>query len=102
MKWDSERVIGVDRVTTETQKKRGVREWVYSLDFNESCPDVQYLVDFLHRVKEKSPDGFERIQYVEQPTSRDLKTHRQNVLFEAAKLKPVVIAVCDPSVLFTN
>jgi L-alanine-DL-glutamate epimerase-like enolase superfamily enzyme len=28
---------------------------------------------------------------VEQPTARDLKTHRQNVMFEAAKIKPVVI-----------
>jgi hypothetical protein len=91
LKWDSERVIAVDRVTTATQNKRGVREWVYSLDFNERCPNVQYLVDFLRMVKEKTPEGFERIQYVEQPTARDLKTHRQHVMFEAAKLKPVVI-----------
>jgi len=91
LKWDSERVTGVDRVATETEKKRGATDWVYSLDFNERCPNVQYLVDFLHMVKEKTPEGFERIQYVEQPTARDLKTHRQNVMFEAAKLKPVVI-----------
>jgi len=91
LKWDSERVLGVDRVVTETEQKRGVADWVYSLDFNERCPNVQYLVDFLLRVKDKSPGGFERIQYVEQPTARDLDTHRQNVVFEAAKLKPVVI-----------
>lgn len=91
LKWDSERVLGVDRVVTETEKKRGVTDWVYSLDFNERCPNVQYLVDFLHLVKEKSPGGFERIQYVEQPTARDLEKDRKNVMFEAAKLKPVVI-----------
>jgi len=91
LKWDSERVLSVDRVATETEGKRGITDWVYSLDFNERCPDVQYLVDFLHLVKEKSPGGFARIQYVEQPTARDLDTHRQNVMFEAAKLKPVVI-----------
>lgn len=91
LKWDSERVLAVDRVVTETQKKRRVTDWVYSLDFNERCPNVQYLVDFLHMVNEKTPGGFARIQYVEQPTARDLKTHRQNVMFEAAKLKPVVI-----------
>jgi L-alanine-DL-glutamate epimerase-like enolase superfamily enzyme len=91
LKWDSERVLSVDRVVTETERARGVTGWVYSLDFNERCPDVQYLVDFLHMVKEKTPGGFERIQYVEQPTARDLETHRQNVMFEAAKLKPVVI-----------
>jgi len=91
LQWDVERVMRVDRVTTETQKRRGTREWVYSLDFNERCPNVQYLLDFLHTVKEKTPEGFERIQYVEQPTARDLKAHRDNVMFEAAKLKPVVI-----------
>ena len=91
LQWDSERVLSVDRVATETEEKRGITDWVYSLDFNERCPNVQYLVDFLHRVKEKTPQGFARIQYVEQPTARDLDTHRQNVMFEAAKLKPVVI-----------
>ena len=55
LKWDSERVLSVDRVATETEQKRGVTGWVYSLDFNERCPDVQYLVDFLRRVKDKSP-----------------------------------------------
>ena len=41
LKWDIERVVSVDRATTETQKKREVTEWVYSLDFNERCPNVQ-------------------------------------------------------------
>ncbi|HMD86520.1 MAG TPA: enolase C-terminal domain-like protein [Terriglobia bacterium] len=91
LQWDSERVLSVDRVATETETKRGVAGWVYSLDFNERCPNVQYLVDFLHLVEKKSPGGFARIQYVEQPTARDLDSHRQNVMFEAAKLKPVVI-----------
>lgn len=91
LKWDSERVLSVDRVVTETEHKRGVTGWVYSLDFNERCPNVQYLVDFLHLIKEKTPEGFARVQYVEQPTARDLETNRQNVVFEAAKLKPVVI-----------
>jgi L-alanine-DL-glutamate epimerase-like enolase superfamily enzyme len=31
------------------------------------------------------------VQYVEQPTARDLKANRQNVMHEAAELKPVVI-----------
>jgi len=84
-------VLHVDRVATQTQKQRGVTEWVYSLDFNEKCPNVQYLLDFLHEVKQKTPGGYERIQYVEQPTARDLKAHPENVMHEAAKLRPVVI-----------
>lgn len=89
--WDVNRVISVERATAETQQKRGVREWFYSLDFNERCPNVGYLLEFLRRVKEKIPDGFKRIQYVEQPTARDLKANRANVMHEAAKLCPVVI-----------
>ncbi|HVX66950.1 MAG TPA: enolase C-terminal domain-like protein [Bryobacteraceae bacterium] len=89
--WDSGRVLAVDRVSAETQRKRGVARWVYSLDFNERCPNVAYLLDFLHRVKEGSPEAYERIQYVEQPTARDLEAHRSNTMHEAAKLKPVVI-----------
>jgi L-alanine-DL-glutamate epimerase-like enolase superfamily enzyme len=89
--WDVERVVRVDRVTADTQKKRGVDQWRYSLDFNEKCPNVGYLVEFLHRVQEKTPAGFQRIQYIEQPTARDLKTDRANIMHEASKLRPVVI-----------
>jgi hypothetical protein len=67
-----------------------VDKWVYSLDFNEKCPNVEYLLGFLSKIKEKSPAGFAKIQYVEQPTSRDLRGHRENVMHEAAKLLPVV------------
>ena len=52
--------------------KRGVRDWVYSIDFNERCPNIQYVLDFIHQIKEKAPAAFERIQYLEQPTARDL------------------------------
>jgi L-alanine-DL-glutamate epimerase-like enolase superfamily enzyme len=91
LKWDADRVVRVDRVAGETQKKRGVTQWYYSLDFNEKCPNVDYLLTFLHHVKEQTPAGFDRIQYVEQPTARDLKAHRNNVMHEASKLRPVVI-----------
>src|SRR5262249_33768991 len=89
--WDVDRVVRIDRACEETQRKRGVDRWVYSLDFNERCRTVGYLLEFLHRLKEKAPRGYDRIQYVEQPTARDLKADRKNVMHEAAKLKPVVI-----------
>jgi L-alanine-DL-glutamate epimerase-like enolase superfamily enzyme len=89
--WDTNRVLTVDRVSAETMAKRGTKQWFYSLDFNEKCPNVQYLLEMLRRVKQKTPAGFERIQYVEQPTARDLKANRQNVMHEASKLRPVVI-----------
>jgi L-alanine-DL-glutamate epimerase-like enolase superfamily enzyme len=91
LKWDVDRVLGVERVSAETQKQRGVSKWVYSLDFNEKCPNVEYLLNFLRQIKDRAPEGFARIQYIEQPTARDLRSNRQNVMHEAAKLKPVVV-----------
>ncbi|HTU91719.1 MAG TPA: enolase C-terminal domain-like protein [Gemmataceae bacterium] len=89
--WDVERVVGVDRVAEETQRQRGVSRWCYSLDFNERCGHVGYLLEFLRKLRERTPDGFERIAYIEQPTARDLKADRANVMHEAAKLRPIVI-----------
>jgi len=89
--WDVDRVASIDRVTTAAQAKRGFKDWVYSLDFNERCPNVQYLLDFEHRLKEKAPNAFALVQYIEQPTARDLVAGRKNSMFEAAKLRPVVI-----------
>jgi L-alanine-DL-glutamate epimerase-like enolase superfamily enzyme len=91
LEWDVNRVIGVNRVAEEQQAKRGVKTWHYSLDFNEKCGSVAYLLEFLRRVNEQAPQGFERIQYIEQPTRRDLKADRANVMHEASKLRPVVI-----------
>jgi L-alanine-DL-glutamate epimerase-like enolase superfamily enzyme len=89
--WDLERIIKVDRVTDETQRARGVTRWQYSLDFNERCQSVEYLVEMMRRLRERTPQGFDRVQYIEQPTARDLKAHPENRMHEAAKLKPVVI-----------
>ncbi len=89
--WDTQRILGVDKVATEAQAKRGCKEWWYSLDFNEKCGDVEYLIRVLKTVKEKAPQGYDRIQYVEQPTHRDLKSHPEHKMHAAAKLKPVVI-----------
>jgi L-alanine-DL-glutamate epimerase-like enolase superfamily enzyme len=89
--WDVERVVRIDRVTAATQKQRGVQQWHYSLDFNERCANVAYLLEFLGKVKEQMPQGYERIAYIEQPTARDLAKNRDNVMHEASKLRPVVI-----------
>jgi hypothetical protein len=37
-------------VTTAAQAKRGFTDWVYSLDFNERCPNVQYVLEFEHQL----------------------------------------------------
>ncbi len=89
--WDVDRVLAVDKVTGEAQAARGCQEWHYSLDFNEKCANVDYVLDFLKKVKKGAPAAYDRVQYIEQPTHRDLKAHPENKMHEAAKLKPVVI-----------
>jgi L-alanine-DL-glutamate epimerase-like enolase superfamily enzyme len=89
--WDVGRVLGVDWVAEEVQRQRGVTTWHYSLDFNERCRDVGYLLEFLARLRARVPAAFERVAYVEQPTARDLRADRQNVMHEAARVRPVVI-----------
>ena len=86
--WDIRRIVSVHTVASLTVPERNFR---FSLDFNERCPNVEYLLEVLRRVKADSPIGYERIQYVEQPTARDLRTNPSNRMHEAAKLKPVVI-----------
>jgi L-alanine-DL-glutamate epimerase-like enolase superfamily enzyme len=89
--WDIARAVGVNAVAEEAQRQRGIAQWWYSLDFNERCQNVEYLLEFLRQLKSQTPQGYERVQYVEQPTARDLKANPQNKMHEAAKLKPVVI-----------
>jgi L-alanine-DL-glutamate epimerase-like enolase superfamily enzyme len=89
--WDVQRVAAVERVAAETQPRRGCRAWHYSLDFNERCPNVEYVLDFLGKLREVAPAALERVQYIEQPTHRDLRANPDNKMHAAAKIKPVVI-----------
>ena len=88
LRWDIERVVEVDREAWEARPKV---EWRYCVDFNERCPDVEYVLEFLRKVRERSPRGFERILYLEQPTARDLSANRGNKMQAAAKLRPIVV-----------
>lgn len=89
--WDVERVAAVERAAAEAQARRGCREWRYSLDFNERCENVEYVLDFLAQLQERAPQALERVQYIEQPTHRDLRANPENRMHRAAQIKPVVI-----------
>jgi L-alanine-DL-glutamate epimerase-like enolase superfamily enzyme len=89
--WDVRRVIEVDRVSEEAQRARGCVSWRYSLDFNERCPNVAYVLDFLQRIQQDRVSAWDRIQYIEQPTNRDLRANPENRMHQASALKPVVI-----------
>ncbi len=84
--WDVDRVVRIERAAQSAKSSP-----TYCLDFNENCPNVDYLLDFLSQIRAKVPAAFDRVQYVEQPTKRDLKADRANVMHAAAKLRPVVI-----------
>jgi len=88
---DIDRVLHVEAVAAEVERRRGVSKWFYSLDFNERCRDVEYLLRFIRTIKKRNPEAFNRFQYIEQPTRRDLAADRHNSMEGAAKLVPVVI-----------
>ena len=91
LEWDVARVLSIDQITSEVQAKRGVSTWHYSADFNETCQDVKYLLEFLNRIQQDDGQAFERLAYIEQPTNRDLEAHPENKMHKAAEIKPVVI-----------
>lgn len=89
--WDLNRVLEIDAVARKVQARRGVATWVYSLDFNERCRNVEYLLTFVRKLKERNSAAWHRIQYIEQPTRRDLEADRKNTMHQASKLIAVVI-----------
>jgi L-alanine-DL-glutamate epimerase-like enolase superfamily enzyme len=88
--WDIERLVDVHRLAEEVlpPEKHGVI--AMTADANEICPNAQYAVEMLLKVKEKSPRTYDAIQYVEQPTSRDMESSPYDVS-EIARLKPVLL-----------
>jgi len=89
--WDVDRMASIESVTADVQEKRGCTQWAYSADFNEKCPNEEYVFEWLRRVEERAPRAVGRLQYVEQPTCRDLKREPIIEMFRVAQIRPVVI-----------
>ena len=86
--WDVERTLAIDRVARAT---RPDVEWKYCCDFNEKCPDAHYVLEFLKKVEERSPQALKDIMYLEQPTKRDILAPPKQLMHEASKIRPLVI-----------
>jgi L-alanine-DL-glutamate epimerase-like enolase superfamily enzyme len=84
--WDVNRVVRVDRIAEKL-----IKQPVYSADFNEKCENVEYVLAFLRKIGEQAPKAIDRLQYIEQPTNRNLRQYPENKMHKAAALKPVVI-----------
>ncbi len=85
--WDVERVAGVYQVASEVRDGA----WLFSLDFNERCEDEAYVLSLLDRLSTQSPAALACVQYIEQPTHRDLDSHPETTMHRVAERLPVVI-----------
>ena len=90
--WDVERVVAVERVTSEAQAARDCRQWYYSADFNERCSSVDYVLGFSGPTRRPSPrTPFGGFNTSNSPRQRDLRAASENRMHRAARIKPVVI-----------
>ena len=87
---DVERTAQVAEVIVGTYDCMG-REDRFSLstDSTENNPDPASVVEYLEKLRVRSPLAYESLLYVEQPTERDLSAHRFD-MWEITRYKPVV------------
>jgi L-alanine-DL-glutamate epimerase-like enolase superfamily enzyme len=91
--WDVERTLEVSRIYHEVRE--AVRRDLPAIPFltadtNEQCDSPDYIVEYLERLRDRSPAVFDEILYIEQPTERDLTARRLDMR-PIARLKPVLI-----------
>jgi L-alanine-DL-glutamate epimerase-like enolase superfamily enzyme len=93
LEWDIARTLDVSRIYHEVRAARrpGLPERPHlTADTNEQCESPAYVLEYLARVRERSPRVFDEILYVEQPTERDLGAHRFDMR-PLGRVKPVLI-----------
>lgn len=71
-----------------------------TVDSNEANPDAESVLDFLGRLRAADPEAFDALEYLEQPTARDIVAH-PNDWRGVARLKPVLLdeGLTGPDVL---
>ena len=87
--WDLARFFDVV-ATVRRLSAAADRRPVFSVDTNEQCNTPEYVVEFLRKVADRDRAAFDALLYVEQPVSRDLRQHPQNVR-GISRLKPVIL-----------
>ena len=90
--WDLARTREVSRVYHDVRTEHpGLPARPYlTADTNEQCESPDYIVEYLHKLREQAPQVYDEILYIEQPTERDLTAHRWDMR-PIAQLKPVLI-----------
>jgi len=71
-------------------KAMGVSQPRLTIDSNEANPDADSVLDYLNRLKSTDADAFEALEYIEQPTGRDIERYAYDWKPVSA-LKPVLL-----------
>lgn len=83
---DAQRTIEVFRAV----KGMGIEHPRLAVDSNEANPDAASVLDYLKRLQSKDPEAFAALEYLEQPTARDIVRHT-NDWRQVTSLKPVLL-----------
>jgi L-alanine-DL-glutamate epimerase-like enolase superfamily enzyme len=86
---DIARMRDVYDVVARSLERKGRRRFFLSADSNEQTENVAACVGFLEKLRRDCPLAFEKLLYLEQPTSRDLRARREDMR-PVARLKPVL------------
>ncbi len=86
--WDVGRIVEVTRICEAVASERN---WKLSFDFNALCPDEDYVIELLERLERLSPLSHSRLQYIEQPTPRDLTIRTDMTVNRVSRFYPIVI-----------
>lgn len=85
---DAQRIAAVyDAAWAATQTRQRIH---LSVDPNEGCPDAAFLLQMLDALAQDAPDAYAALDYIEQPTGRDLDSYTFT-LHEVAARKPVIL-----------
>lgn len=89
---DAARLVETYRTACAALKRMGMdrRRLRLSVDPNEGCPDPAILVEMLDRLAQDAPEVLAALDYIEQPTGRDLAAYTFT-LHEVAARVPVII-----------
>lgn len=83
---DAQQTVAVYRKLSST----GTDTIRLSIDSNEANPDAASVADYLEAVRTLDPDALRAIDFLEQPTSRDIIKNAQNWV-RVSKIKPVML-----------
>ncbi len=93
IEWDLARTEEVSRIYHEVRKaaRPDLPEGPHlTADTNEQCESPMYVVEYLSKLRERAPQVYREVLYIEQPTERDLTANRFDMA-PIAQMKPVLI-----------